>query len=128
MEDESQKPTNWITGKEALEICKWRSPERRKSKGVEKPFREWLASIGVPCTKWAGSGWLVDGDLLEQQLQSLQTFKAAGLNDSEVYEILEGFELREDLGEDMTLPVLQELTKTMLEKVKRLAESKKGNR
>lgn len=95
MEDESQKKTNWITGKEALEICKWRSTERRKSKGVEKPFREWLASIGVPCTKYAGLGWRVDGDLLESKLKTLQSMKASGLDDSEVYEMIGGFELSE---------------------------------
>ena len=95
MEDESQKKTNWITGKEALEICKWRSTERRKSKGVEKPFREWLASIGVPCTKYAGLGWRVDGDLLEHKLQLLQYCKSKGLPDHRAYIVLEGFELSE---------------------------------
>jgi hypothetical protein len=88
--------SKWITGMQAMEVCQWRTAKRRKEKGVEKPFREWLASIGVPCTRWGErKTWMVDGELLARKLDTLSQMKAAGLDDLDIMEQLGGFKLTE---------------------------------
>ena len=80
----------WISGKEALRHCNW-----RESHGVELPFRQWLASIGVPCIKQTGKKWLIDKQLLDSKLTQLQAMQREGLDDRDIYYHIGGFELNE---------------------------------
>lgn len=85
-------PERWISGIDAARRC-----QLPTSKGLVRSSREWLASIGVPCHRYnSRKTWLVDGELLDCQLNQLQYMKREGYDDAECYDWLGGFKLPRD--------------------------------